>query len=133
MAKINLITAPDKLYNSDTSFLLIYPSNPIKEQFNSILQSTTSNVNLYLYEHESDSHDIDWLLSVHQTVDYCIIDLDNSPSEIRELVSYFISKSNTYWLTNGEYMFYNSISNNKIWNLDYFINEIGGPFETQTK
>lgn len=133
MADINLITAPDRLFNNATSFLLIYPGINVKEQFNNLLANIDLPFNVYLYEHDTDSHEIDWLLSTQKLVDFTIIDIDNTPSEIRDLVSYFIADPKTYWLTNGEQMFYNKISNKRIYNLDYFANKIGGNFETQAK
>ena len=131
MADINLITAPDRLFNYAESFLLVYPGTAVKEQFNNLLANIDLPFNVYLYEHPSDSHEIDWLLSTHKLVDHTIIDIDNCPYEIRELVSYFIADPKTYWLTNGELMFYNKISNKRIYSLDYLSDKIGGKFETQ--
>lgn len=131
MGDINLITAPDRLFNNSISFLLIYPGTSVKEQFNNLLANSDQSFNVYLYEHESDTHEIDWLLSTHKLVDFTIIDVDNCPSEVRDIVSYFIADSKTYWLTKAEQMFYNKISNKRIYNLDYFANKIGGNFETQ--
>ncbi len=131
MNKINLITAPDKLYNNDYSFLLIYPSDTVKEQFNNIIEKIDKTFNLYLYEHESDNHSPDWLLSLAREVDCVVLDIDNCPQEINKLASYFIAKSNTFWLTNGEDLFYNKISSNRIYNLDNLVEHIGGTLETK--
>ena len=133
MADINLITAPDRLFNDAISFLLIYPSTSTKEQFNNLVMEGEESLNVYLYENTYDEHEIDWLFSTHKMVDYCILDIDNCPSEIRDLVSYFIANTKTYWLTKGEHMFYNKISNKRIYNLDYFANKIGGNLETQSE
>jgi len=133
MSDINLITAPDRLFNNSLSFLLLYPGTSVKEQFNNLLANNTQSFNVYLYENESDSHEADWLLSTHKIVDYTIIDVDNCPVEIRDLVSYFIADSKTYWLTKAEQMFYNKLSNKRIYNLDYFADKIGGELETQAE
>jgi len=133
MADINLITAPDRLYNEATSFFLIYPSSDVKTQFNNLLQNNDLPFNVYLYEHEYDNHEADWLLSTHRIADYTIIDIDNCPAEVQEIISYLIANPKTYWLTKGEHMFYNKISNKRIYTLDYFENKIGGSFETETK
>lgn len=133
MADINLITAPDRLFNNVISFLLIYPSKSVKEQFNFLLQNNIQSFNVYLYESLSDVHEIDWLLSTHKIADYTILDVDNCPAEIRDLVSYFIANPKTYWLTNAEQMFYNKISNKRIYSLDYFADKIGGNLETQAE
>ena len=133
MGDINLITAPDRLFNNSLSFLLIYPGKHVKEQFNNLLANSDQDFNVYLYEHDSDTHEIDWLLSSHKLVDFSIIDIDNCPSEVRDLVSYFIADPKTYWLTKAEQMFYTKISNKRIYNLDYFADKIGGNLETQAK
>lgn len=129
MADINLITAPDRLYNDATSFFLLYPSNDTKEQFNNLLQTIEQPFNVYLYEHSSDEHEADWLLSTTRIADYTIIDVDNCPSEIHDIISYLIANPKTYWLTKGEHLFYNKISNKRIYTLDYFIDKIGGSIE----
>jgi hypothetical protein len=41
-----------------------------------------------------------------------------------------IAKNKTYWLTNSQDSVYNSLSSNKIYNLD-FLSKIGDNFETQ--
>lgn len=129
MSKINLITPPDKLYNNDYSFLLIYPSNQIKEQFNNLLTGFQQPFNLYLYEVDSDEHDPEWLLGLSKQVDCVILDIDNCPNEVALLSSYLIANGNTYWLTNGEQLFYNKISKNRIYNLDNLVQYIGGTLE----
>ncbi|MGY8868374.1 MAG: hypothetical protein ACKVJK_22440, partial [Methylophagaceae bacterium] len=57
-----------------------------------------------------------------------ILDIDNCPSNIASLASYFIANTNTYWLTNGEQMWYNKISPNRIYNLDSIV---GGTIEKE--
>jgi hypothetical protein len=133
MADINLITAPDRLLNNATSFLLIYPNADTKTQFSNLLESIDKTFNVYLYEASDDAHTPDWLLTTAKIVDYVVLDIDNCPPEVRELSSYFIANNNTYWLTKGENMFYNIVSNKRIYTLDYFIDKIGDPFEEQTQ
>ena len=43
-----------------------------------------------------------------------------------------IAKNKTYWLTNSQDSVYNSLSNNKVYNLD-FLSNIGDNFENETK
>ena len=123
MNKINLITPPDKLYNNNYSYLLIYPSSLVKEQFNKLLNEVDESLNVYLYE--QNEHDPDWLLSLSKQVDCVILDIDNCPNEVSQLTSYFIANSNTYWLTKGEQVFYNKISPNRIYNLDNIVRKVG--------
>lgn len=116
MNKINLITPPDKLYNDSLSILLIYPSEIIKNQLQPLLQEINIPINIYLYEDD----DIDWLFDIASSVDYIILDIDNSDTVVRDLVSYLIAKPKTYWLTQGEYIVYNKLSVNRIYDLDIF-------------
>ena len=127
---INLITPPDKLYNDNKSILLLYPSDQIKNAINELLIEEDIDVNLYLYT-ETEPHDIDWILNRVNICDICIFDLDNIPSELRGFDAYFISKPNTYWLTNGDYLYYNSINNNRIFDLDVLKAKIGAKLEKQ--
>ena len=83
------------------------------------------NINIYLYEQEEEH---DWLLTLHRMCNFVVIDIDNSPSLTRDAISYFISFPNTFWLTNGDNVYYNKISNNRIYNLDW----IGGKLEKTT-
>ena len=119
---INLITPPDILYNKTTSILLIHPSKTIKEQINEVLKDVEQDINIYLHENDQEH---EWLLNLHRMCEFVIIDIDNCTPFTKDVVSYLISFSNTFWLTNGDHMYYNSISNKRIYNLDW----IGGKLE----
>ena len=125
MSNITLITPIDKLYSSELSILLVYPNSKIKEQLQNILAEIDCNIHIYLYELESE-HEIEWLFDVQALCDYTVIDIDNSTSVIRDLTSYMISKDNTFWLTNGSGTYYNVISKNRIFDLDFLKTKIGG-------
>ena len=125
MSDITLITPPDKIFNKNTSIFLLYPSQKMKADIQQFLSEATSKFNVYMYENIED-HDIDWVLSVHKMADYVIIELEQLPLEIKQLESFLISHSNTYWLTNGENMYYNKISTNKVYNLDFLKTATGG-------
>lgn len=120
---INLITPPDILYNQTPSILLVHPSDSIKEQLNIILKDVEQDINIYLHETD-DEHE--WVLNLHRMCEYVIIDVDNCPQVTKDVVSYFISFPNTFWLTNGENLYYTNISNKRIYNLDW----IGEKLET---
>jgi hypothetical protein len=128
MSNIKLITPPDRLYTTEYSFLIIYPSKIVKEQLQHLLANATIPINVYLYEPE-DKHEIEWLLDVFHQVDTVVIDIDNCDTRIRELASYFLSKDKTYWLTNGQESFYNIINKNRIFDLDFLTYKIGDEFE----
>ena len=152
---INLITPPDILYNKTTSILLIHPSKTVKEQLNDVLKDVQQDIDIYLYESEDEHEwvlnlhricnlviiDIDNCpSSTRDAISYfigfasfhiCFASLQfsklsrYSTSSTRDAISYFIGFSNTFWLTNGDNMYYNKISNNRIFNLDW----IGGKLE----
>jgi len=128
MSNITLITPPDKIFNQNINIFLIYPSQKLKNDLQDFLASSTESINVYIYENK-DEHDIDWLLSVHKMTEIVIIELEDLPSEIRQIESYLISQSNTYWLTKGENMWYNKLSVNRIYDLDFLTTKIGGTVE----
>lgn len=125
MSNIKLITPPDILHSQEYSFLLIYPSPLIKSEFQDLISDLTMPLHVYWY----DTDDIDWLLSVFQQADTVILDIDNCPSKIRDLTSYFITKDKTFWLTNSGENYYNKISRNRIFSLDSLNAVIGGKVE----
>ena len=128
MNDISLITPPDRLYTDEYSFLLIYPSQPIKEQFQNLLADAEIPLHVYLYE-PAETEEPEWLLDVFQTVNTVIIDLDNCTSAIRDLAGYFLSKDKTFWLTKGEGKLYNIINKHRLYDLDYLREKIGGNLE----
>ena len=128
MSNITLITPPDKVFNQNTNIFLLYPSEKIKSDLQDVLANTVSPVNIYLYEN-TDEHDIDWLLSIHKLSDIVLVELEQLPSEIKQIEAYLISQSNTYWLTKGENIWYNKLSVNKIYDLNFLTTKLGGTVE----
>jgi|TARA_X000000950_G_scaffold23252_1_gene24995 hypothetical protein len=148
MSDITLITAPDLIHNKNYSFLLIQPSNKLKEDINNLFgKAETQPFNVYLFERQytevpplessnvkepqymEQPLDTNWLLDAFAIADCVILDIDNLDSEIGELVSYFISYSKTFWLTNGGKMYYNKLSANRIYDLQKIKEKLGGQFE----
>lgn len=129
MSDIKLITPPDKIYSQEFSFLLVYPSQIVKSDFQSLISNIDFPLHVYLYENDSGEN-IDWLLEVFHQVDLVILDIDNCPAKIRDLVGYFITKNKTYWLTNSGENYYNKISRNRIFTLDALERILGGNIET---
>jgi|SRR6056300_56797 flagellar biosynthesis protein FliP len=128
MSNITLITPPDKVFNQNTNIFLLYPSEKIKSDLQDVLADTVSPVNIYMYEN-TEEHDIDWLLSVHKLSDIVLVELEQLPSEIKQIEAYLISQSNTYWLTKGENVWYNKLSVNKIYDLNFLTTKLGGTVE----
>jgi len=116
MSNLNLITPPDKLFTNNQKFLLIYPSDDVKDQFNNLTLNYEEPLDVYIYEEDDD---VDWLLSVCHLADTVVIDIDNCPPKVRDLASYIIANTNTFWLTNSGDSYYNKLSINRIYNLDF--------------
>lgn len=112
---INLITSPDKLHSSELSFLLINPSNVLKDQFNDVIKKVKRTANLYLFE-ETEGSDIEWLLDVLNIVDYVILDID-STKETEWLVGYVLSFDKTYYLTSHPIRVYNVLNKNRVFDV----------------
>lgn len=111
---VNLITSPDKLLNGNLSFLLLNPSVTVKEQFNDMLKELSdAPINLYLSE---DENDIAWVLDVAQSVNYIIIDIDNT-KESQWVIGHLLSFDKTYYLTNQAEMQYNILNINRVYDI----------------
>lgn len=119
MSEIKIITPPDKVYDHAYNIMLIYPSEQVKTDLQQMLKDTSVEVNIYYYDLHSEDHAPDWLLTVFSLADTVILDVDNCDSEIRDLTSYFISYPKTFWLTNSENIYYNKISVNRVYTLDF--------------
>ena len=50
MSDLTIVTPPDTLLTNNPSFLLIYPSSLIKEQFQQLIVKFESPFTLYMYE-----------------------------------------------------------------------------------
>ena len=133
MKKINIITPPDILYNDNYQILLIYPSKPLQDELqDKFLNSTDTSVNVYYYDKPVyTKEETDWLLSVFKMCDLALIDIDNTSPWARDLLSFMIAKPKTYWLTNSQDSVYNSLSNNKVYNLDFLSTTGDNNFETE--
>jgi hypothetical protein len=122
LGKITLITPPDKLFNMNMSYLLVKPSNHIKQQFQTILSQSIDDLNVFIY----DTEDIDtsWLLSVAIQVDCVIVDIDNCDSITQKFVTFMLAQPNAYYITSDEITPYKLISKNRIYNLDWIVEQI---------
>ena len=121
LGKINLITPPDKLYNSNISYLLVKPSTKTKLQFQNMLTEIDEDVNVYVFD-DSET-DIDWLLGVAQIVMFVVIDIDNCDPLTKLFVSVLLTQPNTHYMTSDEITPYKLISRNRIYNFDW-LNEV---------
>jgi hypothetical protein len=117
LGKINLITPPDKLFNLAVSYLLVKPSQYVKEQFQTLLSQSIDDINVFVFD--DNETDIEWLLSVATHVDYVIIDIDNCDPMTKHFVTVMLSQPNSYYMTNDEITPYNLISRNRIYDLEW--------------
>jgi len=132
VSDILLITPPDKIFNQNSSCLLIYPTPAVRREATEILAEFSEPQNVYLYDVQEDyEHDIDWLLSMCRSTDVTVIDIDNCDPIVRNLASYIISLPNTYWLTKEDKSCYSMLSPNRIWGLDSIRHILGGSVEEE--
>ena len=122
LGKITVITPPDKLFNLNLSYLLIKPSVYVKQQFQTILSKSMDDLNIFMYDHEET--DVSWMLSVAQQVDVVIVDVDNCDPVTKQFVTFLLAQPNAHYITSDEITPYNLISKNRIWDLDFIVEQI---------
>jgi mitochondrial fission protein ELM1 len=122
LGKITLITPPDKLFNMNLAYLLIKPSNHVKEQFQTILSQSIDDLNVFVFD--NDDTDISWLLSIAHQADCVIIDIDNCDVITQRFATFILAQPNAYYITSDEITPYNLISKNRIYNLDWIVEKI---------
>lgn len=127
LGNITLITPPDKLFNLNLSYLLVKPSNHVKEQFQTILSQSIDDLNVFIYDNEDT--DTGWLLSVAQQADVAIIDIDNCDVITQKFVTFMLAQPNAHYITNDELTPYGLISKNRIYNLDWIVEQMSNQEE----
>jgi hypothetical protein len=127
LGNITLITPPDKLFNLNLSYLLVKPSNHVKEQFQTILSQSIDDLNVFIYDTEDT--DTGWLLSVAQQSDVTIIDIDNCDLITQKFITFMLAQPNTHYITNDELTPYGLISKNRIYNLDWIVEQMSNQEE----
>lgn len=122
LGKINLITPPDTLFNSNIGYLLVKPSTKLKLQFQTILSVIDEEINVYIYEGEEV--DIAWLLNAANNTDIIIIDVDNCDPITKNFISILLANANAHYITNDEITPWGLLSRNRIYNLDWLVEQI---------
>lgn len=122
MSRINLITAPDRLYNANISILLINPSEAVKADFNKAILNLEKEINLYLYE-TAQINNYDWLITVCNTVDYIVLDISNSSKEFW-LLGYILSLPQTHYLSSINETPYHLLNNNRIYDFSTLVEKL---------
>ena len=125
---INLITPPDKVFSDAVNVLVIFPSKDLQQQIqNEVFPNAKESINVYLYDKPQYTNtDVDWLLSIFNLCQIVIVDVDQCPPHIKDLLSFMIAKPKTYWLTNAVDSVYNHISSNRIYNISILSSALGG-------
>jgi hypothetical protein len=122
LGKITLITPPDKLFNLSLGYLLVKPSLHVKEQFQAILSQSMDDINVFVYDDQET--DTSWLLSVAMQADIVIVDIDNCDPVTKQFVTFLIAQPNAHYITNDELTPFNLISKNRIYNLDWIVEQL---------
>lgn len=122
LGNITILTPPDKIFNLNIGYLLVSPSMLVKQQFQTILSKSVDSINVFIYEAEET--DIDWLLSVSMMVDAVIIDVDNCNDITKTFISLMLTQPNVHYITTDEITPYPLISKNRIYNLDWIVENI---------
>jgi len=122
LGKITVITPPDKLFNLVMGYLLIKPSVHVKQQFQAILSKSIDDINVFIFD--DDETDIEWMLSIAQQVEVIIIDVDNCDPVTRQFATLLLTQPNTHYITTDEITPYQLISRNRIYNLDWMVEQL---------
>jgi hypothetical protein len=80
------------------------------------------DLNIFMYDQEED--DISWMLSVAQQVDVVIIDVDNCDAVTKQFITFLLAQPNAHYITIDEITPYNLISKNRIWDLDFIVEQL---------
>lgn len=129
LGKITVITPPDKLFNLNLSYLLVKPSTYVKQQFQTILSKSIDDLNVFIYDEQET--DTSWMLSVAQQVDCVIIDVDSCDPITKQFVTFMLAQPNAHYITMDETTPYNLISKNRIWDLDFIVDQLLNPEEEE--
>ena len=111
--EVLVVTPPDKVYDDSLKVLLINPCDKLKNDISEFLKTVEQNVVIYLYD-KVEENNAAWLLSAMNEADMVFYDMDFADPVVRAIDGYILSKNKTYWLTQGENLFYNASNNVKL-------------------
>tara|TARA_B100002019_G_scaffold31776_1_gene25776 strand:+ start:3894 stop:4286 length:393 start_codon:yes stop_codon:yes gene_type:complete len=123
--KINLISPPDKLHNSNFTFNLVNTTQKEQEEVSMFLAKNgrSEEINVYVYNNEANPT---WLLDVVDGKNNTYINLDNTGDISVKYTSYMLSKGNVYYSTkdkNSEEI-YGIINKNLVTDVSTFLGKI---------
>lgn len=121
MNKINIITYPDVIHGDALNIVLLYPNQTILQELqDNFLKHFEEDVNLYLYDQTTyEKEHVNYILQLCASSAYTILDVDNTIDFFRPMISFLLSKSNTYWFSNSEQSIYRHISSKQVYDLSF--------------
>ena len=122
LGRVTIITPPDKFFNLDPSYLLVKPTQSVIENFHAIVSDLDEDINVFIYD--SDEADIEWLLGVMHQVTLIIIDVDNCDLITKSFISFMLTHPDAYYITNDNITPYELISKNRIFDLEWIVDQI---------
>jgi hypothetical protein len=118
--KINIITAPDLIFNQSFSILTISPKADLKKSLEDYVVDKKKSLNLYFFF--STDKDFKWLLTVLKHANIVIADLDNFDSDLEKFTSYLLSFTHVYYRSNHDFIDWSILNTNRF----YDFSEIKG-------
>ena len=75
MNKINIVTAPDQLFNDSFEILLLYPNKTLQNELQQkFLAQVDYDVNIYLYDKDRyDADELDWAMQIFKIWNHFIV------------------------------------------------------------
>jgi len=111
-----LITPPDKLHNSNVSVLFVCPDERVQRDAHEFFLNNEIGCNLYLYNNEHAN--VDWLLTIANMADICILDFDNSDDVVRHWFSYLLTLPNSYWFAKSDFYGFSQINEKRVYDFN---------------
>lgn len=122
---VRIVTPPDMLFNYNQSLLLIHPTTHTKQELQNFLESFDQDIDIYIFDAD-DIANAEWLINIIQSVDTIFVEIDNCSSSTKDVIGYVLGFSKTYWLTQGENIYYNTINKNRVYNIDAVLEKLKG-------
>ena len=111
--KIQVVTAPDIIFDQSFNLLVIAPGSNLTKSLEDFIVEKKKSLNLYFYF--GTENDIKWLLTIAKIADCTIIDLDNCPEQVTKFASYILSLPNTHYKTDNKLVDWSIINSNKFY------------------
>ena len=125
MAKINLISPPDKLHTNNFSFCVVNLTQGEQQDLSHYLSNKDfeKDINIYVYNNESNPS---WLLDAVNGNKTTYINLDNTSDISVKYISYLLSLSSVYYSTQDKTTqeAYSLLNHNLVENINAYMETI---------